>query len=108
MFPQPKDQAGYKYPNDGLLQAYGVVKDDEIHQPQHLNIHGEKMLLVVKIGLATGTTIGCANGLNSFTHIYAEYNIKHTSIEITILSYNPVRVGCVNQSYDYGKICSSI
>jgi hypothetical protein len=56
MFPQPEDQADYKYPDYGLLQAFGVVKDNEIRQPQHLDIHGEKALLVVKNGLITGTT----------------------------------------------------
>lgn len=34
MFPQPVDQADYQYPRDGLLQAYGVVQDDEIRNPR--------------------------------------------------------------------------
>ena len=63
MFPQPEDQTNYEYPHDGLLQAYGVVKDNEIRQPQHLDAHGEKVLLVVKHGLTTGTTIGRITGL---------------------------------------------
>ena len=42
MFPQRDDQADYEYPDDGLLQAYGVVQDDEIRQLQHLDVHGEK------------------------------------------------------------------
>ena len=88
MFPHPKDQAGYDYPDDGLLQAFGVVKDDEIRRPQHLDVHGEKALLVVKNGLTTGTTIGCANGLNSFTHVYIDCHIEKTSIETAILPYD--------------------
>ena len=30
MFPQPEDQADYKYPDDGPFQAFGVAKDSEI------------------------------------------------------------------------------
>ena len=88
MFSQPKDQADYKYPDDGLLQVFGVVKDNEIRQPQHLDVHGEQALLVVKNGLSTGTTIGRATGLDSFTRVYDDYNIQHTSIEMAILPYD--------------------
>jgi hypothetical protein len=91
LFPQPEDQAGYQYPDDGLLQVLGVVKDDEIRQPQHLDANGEKALLVVKNGLATGTTIGRVNGLDSFTRVYLGYGIEHTSIETAILPYNKKR-----------------
>ncbi|KAG7451365.1 uncharacterized protein BT62DRAFT_927053 [Guyanagaster necrorhizus] len=87
LFSQPEDQAGYEYPVDGLLQAFGVVKDDEIRQPQHLDIHGEKALLVVKNGQTTGTTIGRVNGLESFTRVYTTYGVKYTSIEVAILPY---------------------
>ncbi|KIM27485.1 hypothetical protein M408DRAFT_165369 [Serendipita vermifera MAFF 305830] len=88
MFPQSEDQRDYKYPDDGLLQACGVVKDDEIRQPQHLDVHRQKAFLVVKNGLATGTTVGRANGLDSFTRVYTEYDIERTSIEIAILPYD--------------------
>ncbi|OXV12223.1 hypothetical protein Egran_00016, partial [Elaphomyces granulatus] len=73
--------AEYVYRENGLLQAFGVTKDDEIRQPQHLDVHGEKALLVVKNGLTTGTTVGRVNGLESFTRAYLNYGIKHTSIE---------------------------
>ena len=85
MFPQPVDQANYRYSQDGLLQAYGVVQHDEIHDPQHLDVHGEKCLLVAKNGLTTGTTVGRVIGLESFTHIYDNYGINHTSIDIAVL-----------------------
>ncbi|KAG2070519.1 hypothetical protein BDR04DRAFT_1054093 [Suillus decipiens] len=84
MFPQLVDQANYQYPRDGFLQ------DDEIRNPQHLDVHGEKCLLVLKNGSTTGTTVGRANGLESFTRIYKEYGIKHTSIEIAVLPYDSV------------------
>jgi len=91
MFPQPADQANYQYPQDGLLQAYGVVLADEIYNPQHLDVHGEKCLLVVKNGLTTGTTVGRVNGLESFTRTYEEYGIEQTSIEIAVLAYDKTR-----------------
>ncbi|KAH8985302.1 hypothetical protein EDB92DRAFT_1936392 [Lactarius akahatsu] len=88
MFSQPVDQANYRYPRDGLLQAYGVVQDDEFRNPQHLDVHGEKCLLVVKNGLTTGTTVGRTNGLESFTRTYDDHGIKQTSIEIAVLPYD--------------------
>ncbi|KAI0028238.1 hypothetical protein K488DRAFT_89938 [Vararia minispora EC-137] len=87
MFPHPEDQAGYTYPQDGLLQAFGVVQAHEIHNPQHLDANGEKCLFVVKNGLTTGTTAGRATGMGSFTRVYNEYDIKETSIEIAVLPY---------------------
>ena len=91
MFPHPVDQANYRYPQDGLPQAHRVVQDDEIHDPQYLDVHGEKCLLVVKNGLTTGTTVGRVNGLESFTRVYDDYNIQHTSIEIAVLPYDTAR-----------------
>ncbi|KAF8595172.1 hypothetical protein BDV93DRAFT_534959 [Ceratobasidium sp. AG-I] len=91
MFSQPEDQAGYEYPDDGLLQAFCVVTDHEMRQPQYLDMHGEKALLVVKNGLATGTTIGRVNGLDSFTRVYTDCSIERTSVETAILSYDKQR-----------------
>ncbi|KAJ7147595.1 hypothetical protein C8R43DRAFT_889571 [Mycena crocata] len=92
MFPQPADRANcHWYPQDGLLQASGVVPDDEIRNPQHLDVHGEKCLLVVKNGSTTGTTVGRVNGLESFTRTYDEHGTKQTSIEIAVLAYDNTR-----------------
>ena len=103
MFSQPEDQVDYEYPDDGLLQASGVVKDDEIRRPQHLDIHGEKALLVVKNGMATGTTVGRANGLDSFTRIYSDDGTEQTSVETTILPYDHKR-GSFSAGGDSGAI----
>ncbi|KAF8874483.1 hypothetical protein BD779DRAFT_1703538 [Infundibulicybe gibba] len=103
MFPQPEDQADYEYPDNGLLQASGVVSDDEIRQPQHLDIHGEKALLVLKNGMATGTTIGRVNGLSSFTRVYTDYGIERTSMETAILPYDNKR-GPFSAPGDSGSI----
>ncbi|KIJ92966.1 hypothetical protein K443DRAFT_112802, partial [Laccaria amethystina LaAM-08-1] len=72
IFPQAEDPRDYQYNEDGLLQANGVAQDSEIRNPQHLDIHGKtrKCLLVVRQGMATGTTVGHVNGLESFTRMY--------------------------------------
>ncbi|KAG8806839.1 hypothetical protein FRC19_007028 [Serendipita sp. 401] len=90
MFPWPEDQANYEYPEDGLLQAFGVVPAGEIYSPQYRDAHGEKCLLVVKNGLATGTTIGRVMGMESFTRVYKEHGIKETSMEIAVLPYSKI------------------
>ncbi|PWW76363.1 hypothetical protein C7212DRAFT_351499 [Tuber magnatum] len=103
MFPQVADQADYRYPQGGLLQAYGVVQDDEMRDPQHLDVHNERCLLVVKNGLTTGTTVGRANGLESFTRTYDQYGIRDTSIEIAVLAYDKTR-GKFSAPGDSGSI----
>ena len=46
-------------------------------------------MLVVKNGSATGTTVGRANGLESFKRTYEEHGIvTQTSIEIAVLPYD--------------------
>ena len=104
MFPHPTDQADYHRPKDGLLQAFGVVQDTEIRNPQHLDAHGEKCMFVVKNGLSTGTTFGRANGLGSFKRTYDEYGIiNQTSIDIAILPYDKMH-GSFSAAGDSGSI----
>ncbi|CCL98808.1 uncharacterized protein FIBRA_00813 [Fibroporia radiculosa] len=88
MWPQAADSADYKYPANGLLQAYGVVQEDELRNPQHLDIYNQKCLLVVKNGATTGTTFGRVNGLESFIRHYPPYGIDETSTEIAVLRYS--------------------
>ncbi|KAJ3842808.1 hypothetical protein F5878DRAFT_657308 [Lentinula raphanica] len=89
MYPQPIDRPNYSYPEDGLLQAYGVVEDAEFRNPQHLDIHNENCLLVVKNGMKTGTTFGRVNSLESFTHCdYGDNNTHHTFIEFAVYRYD--------------------
>ncbi|KAI0056985.1 hypothetical protein BV25DRAFT_1831617 [Artomyces pyxidatus] len=103
MYPQPVDQANYRYPQDGLLQAHGVIPDDEFRDPPHLDVHGEKCLLVVKNGPTTGTTVGRANGLESFTRIYDDSGIAHTSLGIAVLPYDKMR-GRFSGAGDSGSV----
>lgn len=87
MFSRPEDQRDYAYPEDGLLQAQGIIQPEEIHCPTHLDENQEECLLVVKHGLSTGTTIGRVSGMESFTRRFNADGIKETSMEIAVLPY---------------------
>ncbi|KAH7887174.1 hypothetical protein F5I97DRAFT_1936658 [Phlebopus sp. FC_14] len=84
--PHPEGQSDFKYPPGGLLQVKGVVKDGEIHKPQQLDANGEKCLLVVKNGMATGATIGHLASMESFVR-KCLHGAKKTSIEIAVYPY---------------------
>ncbi|KAH8916651.1 hypothetical protein BT69DRAFT_1287548, partial [Atractiella rhizophila] len=88
LYPQITDQANYKYPEDGLLQALGVVPEAEFHNPQDLDVHDMKSLLCVKNGRSTRTTFGRVNGLQSIARHYNKYGIHQDSLEVAVLGYN--------------------
>ena len=54
-------------------------------------------------GESSGTTVGRANGLESFTRTYHEYGIVQTSIEIAVLPYDERR-GKFSDRGDSGSI----
>ena len=84
MFPCHTDRAGYWSPKNNFVQAFGVVTEDELRNPQHLDVDGEKCLFVVKNGARSGTTLGHANGLQSFTRHVDEYDLYQVTLEIAI------------------------
>ncbi|TFK53866.1 hypothetical protein OE88DRAFT_1732622 [Heliocybe sulcata] len=87
LVPQDEDRIGYVYPDDGLLQARGAIQLDDIYNPKQVDDNGEQCLLVVKNGLATGTSIGRVLGMESYTRVYKEGKIDKTSVEIGVLPY---------------------
>ena len=99
----PQDRKNYSYPEDGLLQAYDFVRAAEMRNPQQLDVHGEKCLLVVKNGLTTGTTVGRVNGLESFRRVYEEDGSSHRSLEIDVLPYDK-RHGKFSDAGDSGSV----
>ncbi|KAJ4501282.1 hypothetical protein C8R41DRAFT_892481 [Lentinula lateritia] len=103
MFPTDDERTNYAYPKDGLLQVRGVIQLDDIYNPKHLDVNGEQCLLVVKNGLTTGTTIGRALGMESFTRVYKESKIEKTSIEFGVLSYGSTK-GPFSAAGDSGSI----
>ncbi|KAF8884567.1 hypothetical protein CPB84DRAFT_1816946 [Gymnopilus junonius] len=104
MFPWPADQANYQYPEDGLLQASSIVPADETRNPQNLDGIGEQCLLVVKHGLATGTTVGRIGSLESFTRTHDDHGIKQTSLALTVLAYDDRAHGKFSDPGDSGSI----
>ncbi|KAF7789103.1 hypothetical protein EIP86_000037 [Pleurotus ostreatoroseus] len=91
--PSAAGPKGIQCPEDGLLQALDGVQDAEMHNPQHLDVHG----------LATGTTVGRVNGLESFTRVYKEYGISQKSLEVAVLPYDTVH-GTFSQAGDSGAV----
>ncbi|KAF5329345.1 hypothetical protein D9619_009275 [Psilocybe cf. subviscida] len=74
----------FEYPLDGLLQATGIVSDDEMRNPKGVDDQGEQCLLVAKNGSTTGVTFGRVNGLESFRRDPAA---KRVSISLAVLPY---------------------
>ncbi|KAJ3765416.1 hypothetical protein FB446DRAFT_698295 [Lentinula raphanica] len=87
MFPNIEDRADFTCPQNGLLQAYGIVPVHEIRKPQHLDSNGEKCLFVLKNGLATSTTFGRTSCMRSFTRTYYQ-GMELTAMEIAVLPYS--------------------
>ncbi|KAN0093332.1 hypothetical protein V8E55_004116 [Tylopilus felleus] len=67
---------------------YDIIPEDELCNPQHLDVHNQKCLLVVKNGMTTATTFGRINGLESFIRHNPPYGINETSTEIAMLRYS--------------------
>ncbi|PIL30721.1 hypothetical protein GSI_06889 [Ganoderma sinense ZZ0214-1] len=88
MWPQAADSADYRYPLNGLLQANGIVQEDELRNPQHLDVHNRKCLVVVKNGATSATTFGRVNGLESFVRYCSPHGINETSIEFAVLRFS--------------------
>ena len=104
MYPHYEDQGGYSYPEDSLVQAFGVVSADTISNPHHLDVNGQKCLLVLKNGGTTGTTFGRANGLESVKRSYPEYGIRQAdTLELAVLPYGK-GYGKFSDSGDSGSI----
>ncbi|OBZ77823.1 hypothetical protein A0H81_02037 [Grifola frondosa] len=89
MFPQPQDRKNYSYPDDGLLQAYDFVREAEMHNPQQLDVHGEKCLLVVKNGLTRGP-LSVASTASSPLGAFTRTTVSVTS-PLKLLSYPTTR-----------------
>lgn len=57
----------------------------------------------MKNGLATGTTIGRVNSLESFRRVYKDYGISHKSLEIAVLPYDKT-FGKFSDAGDSGSV----
>ncbi|KAK1231646.1 hypothetical protein PQX77_005244 [Marasmius sp. AFHP31] len=104
LYPRRDDRINFIYPKNGLLQARGIIQRADIHDPKHLDAHGEPCLLVIKNGLSTGTTVGRVLGMESYTRTYTDsYEIKKTSVEIAVVASGK-RQGPFSAPGDSGSI----
>ncbi|EJD54918.1 hypothetical protein AURDEDRAFT_110315 [Auricularia subglabra TFB-10046 SS5] len=87
MFPWAADSGDFKYPQDGLLQVFGVVPEREICRPLQRSGTGDLALPVIKNGLTTGSTVGWVNGLKSVVRHYTSCGLTFDSLETTFLPY---------------------
>ncbi|KAI0259708.1 hypothetical protein BC834DRAFT_833072 [Gloeopeniophorella convolvens] len=103
MYARVDAASSFKYPDDRLLQLQGVISEDIMRDPDMLDRSGEKCLLVIKNGHATGVTIGRANGIKSYTRRYFSNGTHQDSMEWSILPYDS-KSGAFCASGDSGSI----
>lgn len=85
MNPNADSPTQFIYPACRLLKLSGVIPIKEMHNPQQLLKDGTKSMMVLKSGVATGTTIGCANSIFSYTQSHFENSPGVISKEWVIL-----------------------
>lgn len=103
MYPRVDAAPSFKYPDDRLLPLRDPISEDLMRKPDMLNHDGERCLLVIKSGNATGVTIGRATGIFSFVRQYFSNNTHQTSTEWAILPYDN-KSGAFSASGDSGSI----
>ncbi|KIO23493.1 hypothetical protein M407DRAFT_27021 [Tulasnella calospora MUT 4182] len=97
------DRSSFKYPSGGLLQVTGVLSKEEIRKPTQLDANGEKCILAIKNGLASGVTVGRASGIESFVRVYGPEGKTWTSREIAVYPYSQ-KDGAFSAPGDSGSI----
>ena len=103
MYPHPQTREIFEYPLDRLLKLQDILKEDEMRHPDMLDRDGERCLLVIKNGAATGLTIGQATGIFSYVREYFTDGTNQTSIEWAILPYDH-KSGVFSAAGDSGSI----
>lgn len=78
----------FEYPHDRLLELRGFIQEDEMRNPDVVDHDGEWRFLVIKNGIATRVTIGCATGIFSYVREYFNNGARETSSEWAILPYD--------------------
>ncbi|KAH9967650.1 hypothetical protein BGW80DRAFT_1177955 [Lactifluus volemus] len=60
----------FEFPPDRLVKLQGTVPERDLTNPPMLDLNGDLCLVVFKNGAKTGTTIGTANNVSSYTRTY--------------------------------------
>ena len=105
LHPNQHNPNGFTYPLDRLLHLSGTIPEEEMHNPTLLDKNDEPFLPVLKRGNATKLTVGHANTLASFIHIYFNDgdHEPETSMEWAILPHE-CRSGPFSAKGDSGSI----
>jgi hypothetical protein len=104
MFPSFEDRDTYKIHDVSLLQAFDVVTADEITNQKHRDAGGEPVLIGIKHGATTGTSLCRVNGLESVKRTYPEHGIdEQDSLEIAVVYYGEGH-GRFSEKGDSGSI----
>ncbi|KAF8345616.1 hypothetical protein F5887DRAFT_917279 [Amanita rubescens] len=101
--PDATTTSGFQYPEDRLLKLQDLIEEDEMREPDTVDINGERCLLVIKNGSTTGITIGRATGIFSYVRNYGHNRTSHTSTEWAILPYDN-KSGAFSARGDSGSI----
>ena len=88
MYPDLLTRASFEYPDDRLLKLKGTISDEEMRHPPAFDQEGNKCLMVIKRGKATGLTIGRANNILSYTRQCFNHGDHQISKEWAILPFD--------------------
>jgi hypothetical protein len=99
----PETRSDFEYPLSRLLQLKDVVKEDELRHQAMPDVHGEDCIILLKNGNSTGVTIGRSTEIESFVREYDGNNIRSTSLQLAVYSYN-YKDGAFSAPGDSGSI----
>lgn len=88
MNPHADSPTQFIYPAHRLLPLSGVIPIEDMRHPQQLDRDGTKSMMVLKSGVATGTTIGHTNNIFSYTRSHFENSPGVISKQWVILPVN--------------------
>lgn len=88
MNPRSGNPIKFLYPPKRLLKISSVIPVEEMRRPHQLDKDGKECIMVIKNGFGSGTTIGYANGIFSYTRKYFG-NDGITSKEWAIVTADP-------------------
>ena len=103
MCPNCKNAHKFTFPDDRLLRLQGTIDVNEMRKPTTYDQNDEPCLMVMKVGRATGLTIGRANNILSFTRTYFGDNDCGVSKEWAILPFDS-KSGAFSEKGDSGAV----
>ena len=86
MCPRHENPHKFEYPDDRLLQIRGIVRNDDLRNPQDKDGDNGPGLMVLECGRTTGLTMGRANNIFSYTRKYCDDNVEDISMELAGVS----------------------